>query len=93
MEKVKHINEWEKDLREINWESLHEDEVVNIAIKLEDEPTDVLKAIKNMDEVSDEKVLPFGVINAKAKKGAIEKIKKLAGVEDVEIGSDKKTKD
>jgi hypothetical protein len=65
--------------------SINEDEIVNIDIKLDAEPDTVIRSVEAMDGVQDAKVLPFGVIKAKAMKKKIAEIKKLAGVEDVEI--------
>jgi hypothetical protein len=65
--------------------SINEDEIVNIDIKLDAEPDTVIRSVEAMDGVQDAKVLPFGVIKAKAMKKKIAEIRKLAGVEDVEI--------
>ena len=89
MKKIKTREEWINEADQISFDSLHEDEMVDIDIKLEDKPEKVLSSIEDMEGVTKKEVFPFGVIKAKAMKKKIADIKKLSGVEDVEISKSK----
>jgi hypothetical protein len=83
MKKIKSRSEWMSE--GVNPDAVNEDELVDIDIMLDAEPEMVIKSIELMNGVKKKEVLPFGVIKAKAPKNAIADIKKLDGVEDVEV--------
>ena len=85
MKKIKSREEFMSESVVTEIEALHEDEIVDIDIKLEGEPEMVIRSIGDMEGVQKKEVLPFGVIKAKAPKKAISSIKKIDGVEDVEV--------
>jgi hypothetical protein len=85
MKKIKTREDWMNEQLQAEFDAIHEDEIVDIDIKLVDKPEEVVKSIEKIEGVTKEKVLPFGVIKAKAAKKKIAEIKGLEGVEGVEI--------
>ena len=85
MKKVKSRQEFINEQEQVAFDALHEDEIVDIDIKLDDKPDTVIRSIESMEGVTKKEVLPFGVIKAKAQKKLIAAIKKLDGVESVEV--------
>lgn len=85
MNKIKSRKEWLNEKEQIEFDSLHEDEVLDVDIKVDDDPTKVAKELEGMEGVDKKETLPFGVIKAKVKKKRIPEIKDLEGVEGVEL--------
>ena len=70
---------------EIDFDAIHEDEMLDIDIALEEKPEEVVKALKDVEDVKDVKPTDFGIIKAKAPKKKIAAIKSLKGVEYVDV--------
>lgn len=84
MKKIKSREQWLNEEEQREFDMLDENAEVDIDIKLEDGPEEVMKALDDL-EVKQKEAMPFGVIKAKAMKKRLDAIKKLPGVEDVEI--------
>lgn len=84
---MKRVKSREEYLAEsiIDFDALHEDTEVEMDIMLDDAPEDVEKSLDTITDITDKKVLPFGVIKVKAKKKNIAAIKSIEGVESVEV--------
>ncbi len=74
---------------EVNFEAIHEDEVLDLDIALDEKPEDVVKALKGVEDVTAVKPTDFGIIKAKAPKKKIAAIKALKGVEYVNVAKKK----
>lgn len=70
--------------REDFFESLSENEEIDIDIKVDDDAKPVMRSLENFGLKNLEET-EFGVIKAKALKKQIDSIKAVDGVEDVEI--------
>ena len=83
MKKIKSRDEW--------MSSVNENEELDIAIKLEDGHEEVVKSLKGVEDVEVKSVPNYGgIIKAKALRKRLMAIKKLPGVEGVEIETDEK---
>ena len=84
MKTVKTRESWLAEEEQKAFDALDENAEIEIDIKLEDGPAEVMKALDDL-EVKQKEAMPFGVIKAKAMKKRLDAIKKLPGVESVEI--------
>ena len=85
MKKIKSREEFVVESEKVAFDALHEDEMIDIEIKLEDKPDTVIRSMETMNGVKVGEVLPFGVIKAKAPKKMISAIENIDGVEDVDV--------
>lgn len=69
----------------VDFDALHEDAEVEMDIMLDDKPEEVEKSLDAISDITDKKVLSFGVIKVKAKKKNLAAIKNIEGVESVEV--------
>jgi len=84
---MKRVKSREEYLAEsiVDFDALHEDAEVEMDIMLDDKPEEVEKSLDAIGDITDKKVLPFGVIKVKAKKKNLAAIKNIEGVESVEV--------
>jgi hypothetical protein len=85
MKKVKTRAEWLNEAEEAEFNSLDENEMVDIDISVEADTKDVMKKLEDIENVTDKKAMDFGVIKAKAMKKRLAAIRQLPGVEKVEV--------
>lgn len=96
MKQIKSLQEWSNQIEIANekklleqqiekYEALNEDDYVDIDIMLDSKPDEVESELNKLEGVDKLTVFDFGVIKAKVKKKIVDFIRKMAGVEDVEV--------